>query len=109
MLARPRGRSNGPAFLLGRIVGLAVVGTIVLLFSGSASGQRRGEPATWVGVLKIVLGALTLLLGVKQFRGRPRGDARRDLPKWMRAVDTFTPARSIAIAASLSGVNPKTC
>ena len=58
-------------------------------------------------MLKIVLGALTLLLGVKQFRGRPRGDARPDLPKWMRAVDTFTPARSIAIAASLSGVNPK--
>ena len=107
MLATPRGRTNGPAFLLGWILGLAVVGTIVLLVSGSASASDEGTPATWVGVLKIVLGTLTLLLGVKQFRGRPRGDASPDLPKWMKAVDTFTPARSAAIAAALSGVNPK--
>ena len=44
MLARPRGRSNGPAFLLGGIVGLAVVGTIVLLVSGSASASDEGSP-----------------------------------------------------------------
>ena len=40
MLATPRGRANGGAFVLGRIVGLAAVGTIVLL----VLGRRRGLP-----------------------------------------------------------------
>jgi hypothetical protein len=30
MLATPRGRVNGPAFLAGWVVGLTVVGTVVL-------------------------------------------------------------------------------
>jgi hypothetical protein len=30
MLATPRARSNGPAFIAGWILGLAVVGTLVL-------------------------------------------------------------------------------
>jgi len=29
------------------------------------------------------------------------------MPKWMKALDTFTPGRALAIAALLSGVNPK--
>ena len=29
------------------------------------------------------------------------------MPKWMRALDGFTPARSLGIGAALSGVNPK--
>ena len=29
------------------------------------------------------------------------------MPKWMRALDSFTPGRSLAIGALLSGVNPK--
>jgi threonine/homoserine/homoserine lactone efflux protein len=29
------------------------------------------------------------------------------MPKWMRAIDQFTPMRSFAIATALSGINPK--
>ena len=107
MLATPRARTNGPAFLLGWIVGLAVAGTIVLLASSGASASDDGAPATWVSWLKIALGVLMLLIGVKQFRDRPRGDAVPELPKWMRAIDKFTAGRSIAIAFALSAVNPK--
>src|SRR5690349_10271767 len=56
MLATPRARTNGPAFLLGWIVGLGLVGTIVLLASSGADASEDGAPATWVGVLKLVLG-----------------------------------------------------
>jgi threonine/homoserine/homoserine lactone efflux protein len=107
MLATPRGRVNGPAFLLGWIVGLAVVGTIVLLASSGASASDNGAPATWVSWLKLGLGVLALLLAVKQYRGRPRGHAAAKLPKWMRAIDKFTPGRSVAIAFALSAINPK--
>ena len=107
MLATPRGRLNGPAFLLGWVVGIAVVGAGVLLAASGASASDDGAPATWVSWLELVLGAAAVLLGVKQFRDRPRGDAQPELPKWMRAIDRFTPGRSLAIAFALSAVNPK--
>src|SRR3954463_7705543 len=72
MLATPRGRVNGPAFLGGWLVGLALVGTVVLLAASGGRATSAGEPATWVSWLKIGLGALLLLVGVKQWRGRPR-------------------------------------
>jgi threonine/homoserine/homoserine lactone efflux protein len=107
MLATPRARSNGPAFLVGWIAGLAIVGAIVLVVSGGADATDDGGPATWVGVVKLVLGALLLALAVKQWRGRPRGDEQAPLPKWMQTVDAFEPPKALGMGALLSGVNPK--
>jgi len=107
MLATPKGRVNGPAFLAGWIVGIAGLGTIVLLVASGASASTHGGPATWVSILKIVLGALLVLLAVKQWRGRPRGDAAPELPAWMKTIDTFTPVKSAGMAVLLADVNPK--
>ena len=57
MLGTPRARVNGPAFVLGWIVGLALVGTIVLVVAGGAGATEGEDPATWVSVLMLVLGA----------------------------------------------------
>jgi hypothetical protein len=64
MLGTPRARVNGPAFVAGWIVGLAVVGVIVLALAGTAGAGEDDEPATWVGWLKIVLGLLLVLVAV---------------------------------------------
>ncbi len=107
MLTTPKGRVNGPSFLAGWVVGIAVLGAIVLLVASGASASKHGTPATWASVLKIVLGLLLVLLAVKQWRGRPRGEATPELPKWLKTVDTFTPGRSVAMGVALSSVNPK--
>ena len=107
MLGTPRARANGPAFVLGWILGLAVVGTIVLVVAGGADASENDEPADWVGWLKIVLGVLLALVAVRQWRGRPRAGEEAAMPKWMRAIDRFTPGRSMAIAVALSAINPK--
>src|SRR5689334_19201657 len=107
MLGTPKARVNGPAFLVGWIAGLAVVGVVVLLISSGASASKHGSPATWVSILKIVLGVVLLRLAMREWRGRPRGDSTPELPAWMKRVDTFTPGRSAALAAALSAVNPK--
>jgi threonine/homoserine/homoserine lactone efflux protein len=107
MLGTPRGRVNGPAFVLGWVLGLSVVGAIVLVVAGGAGANEDAEPATWVDVLKLVLGVLLVLVAVRQWRGRPRAGEAAGLPKWMRTIDTFTPGRSLGIAVALSGVNPK--
>jgi threonine/homoserine/homoserine lactone efflux protein len=104
MLATPRARTNGLAFLLGWLVGLAGLGTIVLLVAGGADASGDGEPATWVSVLKLVLGALLVLFAVRQWRER---DAEHTTPKWMQAIDAFTPAKALGMAVLLSAVNPK--
>jgi threonine/homoserine/homoserine lactone efflux protein len=107
MLATPRARINGLAFLAGWIVGLAVAGTIVLLISGGAEASESGAPADWVNWLKIVLGALLLGVAVKQWRGRPRSGEEAAMPGWMTSVDHFGPGKAAAMGAALSAVNPK--
>jgi threonine/homoserine/homoserine lactone efflux protein len=107
MLSTPKGSVNGPAFLTGWVVGIAVLGTIVLLVAGGASASKHGSPATWVSIVKIVLGVLLLLLAAKQWRGRPRGERQPELPGWMKSIDTFTGVKSVGMGVVLSAVNPK--
>jgi threonine/homoserine/homoserine lactone efflux protein len=107
MLVTPRGRINAPAFIVGWWLGLAIVGAIVLSVAGAASASSQGEPATWVNVLKLVLGLLLLLVAAKQWRSRPHEGEDASTPKWMGALDTFTPVKAVGVGALLSGLNPK--
>jgi hypothetical protein len=107
MLVTPRARTNGPAFILGWLVGLAIVGTIVLLVAGPTDASDDGEAATWADVLKLVLGALLVRVALRQWRGRPHGDEEPPAPKWMGAIDDFTPPKAAGAGAVLAGANPK--
>lgn len=106
MLVTPRARSNGPAFVVGWLLGLAVVGAIVLGLAGP-SASDDGEPASWVSWAELALGVLLVLLAAKQWRGRPRGDEDAPAPKWMGAIDNFTPPKALGAGAALAGANPK--
>jgi hypothetical protein len=107
MLVTPKARVNGPAFLVGWLLGLAVVGTVVLVFAGSRNASDGGEPATWVSSLRLVLGILLVLVAAKQWRGRPHGDEDPPAPKWMGAIESFTPLKALGTGAVLAGANPK--
>jgi hypothetical protein len=107
MLITPKARSNGLAFLGGWLLGLAVVGTVVLIVANTAGIATSTGPSRTVSLVKLVLGLLLLVLAWRQFTKRPKPGEHAPLPKWMRALDGFTPARSLAIGALLSGVNPK--
>ena len=107
MLTTPRARANGPAFVLGWLLGLGVIGAIVLAVAGPANASSSGAPATWVSWLKIILGAGLLLIAVRQFRGRPHGEDQAPMPKWMGAIENFKPAAALGTGALLAGANPK--
>jgi len=107
MLATPRGKSNGIAFLIGWIVGLSAVGTIVLLVADPAGASSDAGPASWVGWLFLALGILAVLAGILQFRKRPKPGEVTALPSWMKAIDQFTAGRASAIGLALASVNPK--
>jgi threonine/homoserine/homoserine lactone efflux protein len=107
MLVSARGRANGPAFLIGWLVGVAGAGAILLLIAGGVGAHEDGEPADWVAWLKLVLGLALLLLAAKQWRGRPHDGEEPPTPKWMGALDGFTPLKAGGAAVVLSAVNPK--
>ena len=66
MLVTPRARVSGPAFVVGWLMGLAVVGAVVLLVAGPADANDDGEPATWADGLKLMLGGLLVLVALRQ-------------------------------------------
>jgi threonine/homoserine/homoserine lactone efflux protein len=107
MLATPRARGNGLAFLAGWVLGLAVAGTVVLLVSAGADASESGAPADWVNWLKIVLGLLLLGVALRQWRGRPRGGSEPSMPAWMKAIDGFKAPKAAGLGVLLSAVNPK--
>jgi hypothetical protein len=107
MLVTRQARVNGPAFILGWLIGLAIIGVIVIGIAGGAGGTSGGGPATWVLVLQLVLGALLLLVAARQFRSRPKPGEEAALPKWMGAIDAFTPGKALGAGVLLSALNPK--
>ena len=107
MLVSPRWRVNGPAYLLGQMVGVFCAGAIVLLIAGGVGGSEGGEPAGGVAWLQLVLGLALLFLAVKQWRARPRGDDEPETPSWMDTIDGFTPLKAVGAGFVLSALNPK--
>ena len=104
MLFTSRATANSLSFLAGWLVGLSAAGLIVLALGVEAS---NGEDANGGGGIKIVIGALFLLLGAKQWSDRPRGDEEPQLPGWMASIDEFNAVKSFGLAFLLSAVNPK--
>ncbi len=107
MLITPKAKVNGSAFLAGWFVGVAAAGAIVLAIVGPSGPTDDGTPATWNSWLKLVLGLFLLRFAVKEWKSRPAPGADPPMPKWMSALETFTPVRAAGLAVLLSAVNPK--
>jgi threonine/homoserine/homoserine lactone efflux protein len=109
MLAGPRGRVNGPVFVLAGVVGLAAVGAIVIAAVGDGAEPDAGGTPEWLDWLRLALGLGLLLLAARQWRGRPRGDDQAaELPRWLRSIDRFSWPQAAGAGVALSAVlNPK--
>ncbi len=102
-----RGEVNGPAFLAGWVVGIAVLGAIVLLLAGGAQRQQARDSRD-VGRASSRSSSACCWCCWRSSSGVGGPRRRRpELPKWMKTVDTFTPGRSVAMGVALSSVNPK--
>lgn len=107
MLGTQNAKSDSLSFLVGWIVAMALAGAILLSVVGSADPTDNGAPADWSSTLKLILGIVLLGLAVKQWRGRPGPGEDAAMPKWMDAVEGFTPAKSAGLGVIVSVVNPK--
>ncbi|WP_426310350.1 GAP family protein [Cellulosimicrobium sp. E-16] len=106
MLVSGRAKANAFSFLVAWFVAVGAVTLLVATLAGAATPDDEGPPL-WAAILKIVLGVLLLLLAVKQWRGRPRAGVEPSAPRWMAAIDAFTPVKAAGLAVLLGAVNPK--
>jgi threonine/homoserine/homoserine lactone efflux protein len=107
MLFSSRAKVNGPLFLLGWAVALAIVSGAAYALSDAgnvATGATAADTVSWG---KIVVGVLFLLIALRQWRYRPAPDAAPEMPRWMTGIDSFSPGKAFIMAVLLAGVNPK--
>jgi threonine/homoserine/homoserine lactone efflux protein len=107
MLVTPKAKTNGTAFALGFVLGLAVICTIAVAVAGGSNFSSSSGPTQTVSIIKLLLGLLLLVAAARQWRSRPKPGQDPVMPKWLASIDQFTPPRSFAIGAALSAVNPK--
>jgi hypothetical protein len=107
VLFSARARVNGPAFLAGWVLGVAIVSVAAYLIAdaGDASDPNSGGSDTtyWI---KLVVGILLVLLAVRNWRSQS-DDTEKKPPKWMASIDSLTPVKAAGLALLLSGLNPK--
>jgi threonine/homoserine/homoserine lactone efflux protein len=106
MLSTERARVTGSAFAVGWVIGVVAVSVVVLLLAGPSDDPDSGS-STAVDWVKIALGAIFLLLGLQQWRHRPRPGETAQMPTWMATVDQFTAGKAGGLGVVLSAVNPK--
>jgi threonine/homoserine/homoserine lactone efflux protein len=106
MLLSAKAGGTSLGFLLGWVVGIAAVAGVFTALANAGVGGSA-EPSATVSWIKIGLGAVLLLVAVRQWRGRPKPGADAALPGWMSAMDTFTFPKAAGLGFLLSAVNPK--
>ncbi|MCJ7673514.1 MAG: GAP family protein [Acidimicrobiia bacterium] len=107
ILFSARARVNGPAFLLGWILGLALVCLIVTAFANALDVGTDSSASDGASTFKVALGIFLILGAIRKWRSRPAPGAEVELPTWMATIDSFTPVKAIGLGALFSGVNPK--
>jgi len=107
MLLAPRAGGTTAGFLLGWVLGIALACTVFLLLAGTLDLGTSSEPSTTSSWVRLVLGVLVLLVGVREWRARPAAGAEPSMPKWMAAIDSFTAVKAAGLGFLLSAVNPK--
>jgi hypothetical protein len=107
MLFSERARVNGPAFLVGWVVALAVVSAVVYVIADQSNAATSSSASDTISWGKIVLGVVFLLLARRHWRGRPEPRAEPPMPKWMAGVEHFPPGRAAGLGVVLVAANPK--
>jgi hypothetical protein len=95
LIGQRPGAPQRPAFLVGRLLGVAVVRAVEHAVAAPAGASSGGEPATWVSVLKLLLGIGSVLIAVRPWQERPRGQEEPPAPRWIGAIDAFTPVKAL--------------
>jgi threonine/homoserine/homoserine lactone efflux protein len=107
LVGTPRGRMNGPAFVIGWLIGLVVVGSLVLAIFAPTHAAQSQTTKAWINWSRLLLGLV--LFGVAWYlvRHRRSDHDESQIPSWMGRVDKVKPGMAFSLGAVLSGARPK--
>jgi hypothetical protein len=103
ILLSPRRSESAVPFLVGWVLGIAVVVAFCTLFAQIIPASRSSRrPDTTIGIIEIVIGAGLVVIAIIEWR-RARRDPTEAMPKWLNTVGTFGawPAFSVAFVLNL--------
>jgi Sap, sulfolipid-1-addressing protein len=98
VLATRKGIIKGLAFILGWLACLVAVIAAVVLATGNSPPRPQTAPSTAALAVKLVLGAVLILIAIRQRRQMSRP---RKSPAWMAHLDRLSPWTVAGLAAFL--------
>ena len=107
MLVSKRAKSNSLSFILGWILGLAVVGGIGFLVAETQDFSPDSGASLAALVIRFAFGALLFFFAYRQWKKRPKPGRQTIVPKWLQSIDSFTPIKALGFALLFSAAKPK--
>ena len=95
------GRRKGFAFLVGWLLSLIVVVAATLIVTGDEPPKPQTAPSTALVVVKMLIGAGLLAIGVRRYWTRDRPKPAKQPPRWQQGVDRMSPWVAMALGAGL--------
>jgi hypothetical protein len=95
------GTRKGAAFVFGWLVSLAIVVTVTVLATGNNPPKPGTAPSLAALAVKIVLGAILVVIAVRHYRRMSRPKPPKKPPKWQAHVDTMSPWFALGLAPTL--------
>ena len=101
VLPSARGVRKGAAFVFGWLVSLAVVVTVTVVATGNNPPKPATVPSLAALAVKIALGVVLVVIGVRNIRARGRPKPPKKPPKWQAQVDSMSPWFAMGLAPML--------
>jgi threonine/homoserine/homoserine lactone efflux protein len=101
VLPSARGVRKGAAFVFGWLVSLAVVVTVTVVATGNNPPKPATVPSLAALAVKIALGVVLVVIGVRHIRARGRPKPPKKPPKWQAQVDSMSPWFAMGLAPTL--------
>jgi Sap, sulfolipid-1-addressing protein len=101
VLPSARGVRKGAAFVFGWLVSLAIVVTVTVVATGNNPPKPATVPSLAALAVKIALGVVLVVIGVRHIRARGRPKPPKKPPKWQAHVDSMSPWFAMGLAPTL--------
>lgn len=105
ILLSPNQRRSSIPFLIGLVVGIAIVTLVFTLLARTLPLAPDRQPQVAIGSFEILIGVGLEVLAYVEWRRRPRDPSAAE-PRWLRTVGALGPWSSLAFGFGLS-VRPK--
>lgn len=105
-LPGPFGMRNGVLFTFGWMFGLSLASAALIWLFDETIGDDTSMSTLEIG-LRIALGGVLIVLGVKKGIERMRADSVTEEPRWLKSLEGMSAGRALMLGLLSTGINPK--